>query len=265
MKNKKSEQKEKNKRKKNNDKNNNNQNNNENKENEIEEEYNPKIFPKQIISFDYYLDISPALKYIDLVFLLDSTASMNCYSKDINKIILKIIYDLDKTLSKFFFEEIDILKIGIVTYRDHEDEEKTYLINLETDLTPDIKNIKNILTNIQYIGGKDEPEAVLDGLNSVLNDITWRENSTKFLVHILDAPCHGKKYHNLEGDKIENCPKNLIYEEVLGNLRKKGINYFLIKINDSIDIMIQEFKKIIDIEISTPEINMDKTKILKQD
>jgi len=266
MKNKKPEQKEKNKKKKINDKNSNvNINNNENEENEIEEEYNPKIIPKQIISFDYYLDTSLSLKYIDLVFLLDSTASMNCYSKDIKKIILKIIYDLEKTLSKFFFEEIDILKVGIITYKDHEDEEKTYLINIETNLTSDIKNIKNILTNIEYIGGKDEPEAVLDGLNSVVNDITWRENSTRFLVHISDAPCHGKKYHNLEGDKIENCPKNLIYEEVLGNLRKKGIIYFIIKINDTIDIMIQEFKKIIDIEIATPEINMDKNKILKQD
>ena len=29
---------------------------NENEENEIEEEYNPKLDPKQIISFDYYLD-----------------------------------------------------------------------------------------------------------------------------------------------------------------------------------------------------------------
>ena len=262
MKNKKSEQKEKNnKRKKNLDK----SNNNENEENEIEDEYNPKLDSKQVISFDYYLETALSLKYIDLVFLLDSTASMNCYSKDINKTILKIIYDLEKNLTKFFFEEIDILKVGIVTYKDHEDEEKTYLTNIETDLTSDIKNIKNIIANIQYIGGKDEPEAVLDGLNAVVNDITWREKSTKFLVHILDAPCHGKRYHNLEGDKIEICPKNLIFEEVLGNLRKKGINYFMIKINDTIDIMIQEFKKIIDIEISTPEINMDKNTILKQD
>ena len=264
MKNKKSEQKEKNNKKKKNQEKNNNQNN-ENEENEIEEEYNPKIDPRQIISFDYYLETSSFLKKIDLVFLLDSTASMNCYSKDVNKIILKIISDLEKNLSKFFFEEIDILKVGIITYRDHEDEEKTYLTNVETDLTSDINNIKNILAKIEFSGGKDEPEAVLDGLNSVANDINWRENSTKFLVHILDAPCHGKRFHNLDGDKIENCPKNLICEEVLGNLRKKEINYFVIKINDTIDLMIQEFKKIIDIEISTPEINMDKNKILKQD
>ena len=179
--------------KKNNDKFNNIPN--ENEEKEIEEIYNPKLDPKQIISFDYYLDLVYDIKYVDLVFLIDSTASMNCYSASVNKIILKIIYDLEKNLSKFFLEEIDILKIGIISYRDHDDEEKTFLTNIETNLTNDIKGIKNILMNIHYSGGKDEPEAVLDGLNSVLNDISWREKSTKFLVHILDAPCHGNEFH----------------------------------------------------------------------
>ena len=264
MKNKKTEQKTKNiKGKKNNEKHFNSQE--ENEEDEIEEEYNPKLDPKTIISFDYYLDIVLDLKCIDLVFLIDSTASMNCYSKDINKKILKIIYDLEKSISKYFLEEIDILKIGIITYRDHEDEEKTYLTKIEIDLTNDIKEIKNIIKNITYSGGKDEPEAVLDGLNSVFNDISWREKSTKFLVHILDAPCHGKKYHNLNGDKIENCPKNLNTEEILDNLRKKGIEYFIVKINGTIDLMIQKFKNNIDIDVVKPEISMDKSKILKQD
>ena len=190
---------------------------------------------------------------------------MNCYSKDINKIILKIIYDLEKNISKYFLEEIDIIKIGIITYRDHEDEEKTYLTKVEIDLTNDLKEIKNIIKNIDYSGGKDEPEAVFDGLNSALNDISWREKSTKFLVHILDAPCHGKQYHNLENDKIENCPKNLNIEEIFDNMRKKGIEYFIVKINDTIDLMIQEFRKNIDIDVVKPEINMDKNKILKQD
>ena len=84
-------------------------------------------------------------------------------------------------------------------------------------------------------------------------------------MHILDAPGHGKKLNNLEGDKIENCPKNLNYEQILDKIRKKGIIYHIIKINDSIDIMVKEFEKIIDIEIIKPEINMDKTKVLKQD
>ena len=149
MKNAKSEQKPKAvKIKKNNDKFNNIPN--ENEEKEIEEIYNPKLDPKQIISFDYYLDLVYDIKYVDLVFLIDSTASMNCYSASVNKIILKIIYDLEKNLSKFFLEEIDILKIGIISYRDHDDEEKTFLTNIETNLTNDIKGIKNILMNIHY-------------------------------------------------------------------------------------------------------------------
>ena len=237
----------------------------ENEEDEIEDDYNPKLDPNQIISFDYYLDIALDLKYIDLVFLIDSTASMNCYSKDVNKSILKIIFDLEKNITKFFLEEINIIKVGIVTYRDHEDEERTYLTNVEIDLTNDLKEIKNVINNINYSGGKDEPEAVLDGLNSVLSDISWRNKSTKFLVHILDSPCHGKKFNNIEGDKTENCPKNLNAEEILDTMRKKGIQYFIIKINDTIDMMIQEFRKNIDIEVLKPEIKMDKNKILKQD
>ena len=51
----------------------------------------------------------------------------------------------------------------------------------------------------------------------------------------------------------------------MGNLRKKGIEYFIVKINDTIDLMIQKFKNNIDIDVVKPEINMDKSKILKQD
>ena len=264
MKNKKPEQKVKNNRSKNiNDKRLNSQEGNE--ENEIEDDYNPRLDPKQIIAFDYYLDTVFDLNSIDLVFLIDSTASMNCYSTNVNRVIIKIIFDLEKNLSKFFIEDINIIKIGIITYKDHEDEEKTFLTNIDLDLTNDFKDIKNIIKSINYTGGKDEPEAVLDGLNTALNDISWREKSTKFLVHILDAPAHGKKFNNIEGDKIENCPKNLNAEDILNNMRKKGIEYFIIQINDSIDMMIQEFRKYIDIEVLKPEIKMDKNKILKQD
>ena len=76
MKNKKTEQKPKiNKGKKNNEKRLNSLE--ENEEGEIEEEYNPKLDPKQIISFDYYLDIALDLKFIDLVFFI----RFNCFNE----------------------------------------------------------------------------------------------------------------------------------------------------------------------------------------
>ena len=52
--------------------------------------------------------------------------------------------------------------------------------------------------DLKCAGGHDEPEAVLDGLNVAVNDVNWREESVKFIYHILDAPCHGKKYNNIE-------------------------------------------------------------------
>ena len=48
----------------------------------------------------------------------------------------------------------------------------------------------------------DEPEAVLDGLNVAVNNVGWRDESVKFIYHILDAPCHGKKYNNIENDRL---------------------------------------------------------------
>ena len=78
MKNTKSEQKPKAvKIKKNNDKFNNIPN--ENEEKEIEEIYNPKLDPKQIISFDYYLDLVYDIKYVDLVFLIEASSSLSLF------------------------------------------------------------------------------------------------------------------------------------------------------------------------------------------
>ena len=108
----------------------------------------------------------------------------------------KIIYDVEKCLSQFIFDEIDVLKVGLVTYKDHEDKEKSYLTNIDIDLTGDLKEVINKIIELKCSGGGDDPEAVLDGLNVAVNDVGWRDESVKFIYHILDAPCHGKKYNN---------------------------------------------------------------------
>ena len=59
----------------------------------------------------------------------------------------KIIYDVEKCLSQFIFDEIDVLKVGLVTYKDHEDKEKLYLTNIDIDLTGDLKEVINNLLN----------------------------------------------------------------------------------------------------------------------
>ena len=235
------------------------------KEEDFLDEYDPTSDPDHIIIFDWELDSFEEIKAIDLLYLVDTTASMNCYLKGIKKLMRKIIWDIQKCISKYFLEEIDVLRIGIVTYKDHGDEDKTYLTNIDIDLTGNYKEVDNIIKSLTCGGGKDEPEAVLDGLSVAVNDVNWREESIKYIFHILDAPCHGKKYNNIEGDKYESCPKNIDVEELLIDLRNRNIKYSVIQLNDSTDLMIKEFKKFVNLEILSPEIYYDKSNIMAQE
>ena len=231
----------------------------------LENEYEPESDPEPIIIFDSELVSVEELKAVDLLFLLDSTASMNCYLKGIKRIIRKIIWDIEKCLSQFFFDEIDVLKVGIVTYKDHEDEKKSYLTNIDINLTENIKEVINKINNLKCSGGGDDPEAVLDGLNTAVNDVNWRDESVKFIYHILDAPCHGKKFNNIENDRLEECPNNIDVENLLREIRNKDIKYSIIKLNDSANIMLEEFQKIINVEILSPKVNIDKSNFILQE
>ena len=190
---------------------------------------------------------------------------MNVYSIEIKKLIKKLIWDIQRCISQFLLDEMDVLKVGLVSYRDHEDEGISYLTNIDINLTTDIKKFLNIAMSLNFWGGKDEPEAVFDGLKVAINDVNWRKKSIKFIYHILDAPNHGKKYNDIKEDKYEKCPKNVNIEEILIKMRQKDIKYTIIKLNDSIDIMLKEFQKFVNYEIISPNFNIDKSKLKPQE
>ena len=210
------------------------------------------------------MDSIKELKAVDLLFLVDTTASMNVYSIEIKKLIKKMVWDIQRCISQFLLDEMDVLKVGLVSYRDHEDEGISYLTNIDINLTTDIKKFLNIAMALNFWGGKDEPEAVFDGLKVAINDVHWRKKSIKFIYHILDAPSHGKKYNDIKEDKYEKCPKNVNIEELLIKMRQKDIKYTIIKLNDSIDIMLKEFQKLANYEVISPNFNIDKSKIKPQ-
>ena len=231
----------------------------------FENEYEPESDPEPIVIFDSELVSVEELKAVDIVFLVDTTASMNCYLKGIKRVMRKIIWDIEKCLSQFIIDEIDVLKVGLVTYKDHDDENKLYLTNIDIDLTDNLKEVINKIIELKCSGGRDEPEAVLDGLNEAVNNVSWREESVKFIYHILDAPCHGKKYNNSENDKYEECPNHIDAEDLLIEIRNRDIKYSVIKLNDSADIMLKEFQKIINMEILSPKVYIDKSSFMLQE
>ena len=231
----------------------------------FENEYEPESDPEPIVIFDSELVSVEELKAVDIIFLVDTTASMNCYLKGIKKVMRKIIWDIEKCLSQFIFDDLDVLKVGLVTYKDHDDEDKLYLTNIDIDLTENLKEVINKIMEIKCSGGRDEPEAVLDGINTAINDVSWREESVKFIYHILDAPCHGKKYNDKENDRFKECPNNLDAKDLLIEMRNKDIKYSVIKLNSSADLMLQEFQKIINFELLSPKVYIDKSNFMLQE
>ena len=81
----------------------------------------------------------------------------------------------------------------------------------------------------------------------------------------MDAPCHGKKYNDIEDDRFEECPNNIDVEDLLIEMRNKDIKYSVIKLNSSADLMLQEFQKIINFEVLSPKINIDKPNFMLQE
>ncbi len=231
----------------------------------FENEYEPESDPEPIVIFDSELVSVEELKAVDIIFLVDTTASMNCYLKGIKRVMRKIIWDVEKCLSQFIFDEIDVLKVGLVTYKDHDDEKKLYLTKIDIDLTGNLKEVINKIMELKCCGGKDEPEAVLDGLNVAVNNVDWRDESVKFIYHILDAPCHGKRFNNNENDRYDECPNNIDVEDFLIEMRNKDIKYSVIKLNESADLMLEEFQKIYNLEILSPKVYNDKSNFMLQE
>jgi hypothetical protein len=79
-------------------------------------------------------------------------------------------------------------------------------------------------------------------------DIKWI-NASRALIHICDAPCHGKRFHyNLIDDFPEGDPKGLDISTLIRNIVKLNIDYYFCEINeDKTKTMIQEFNKEMDI------------------
>jgi Mg-chelatase subunit ChlD len=120
---------------------------------------------------------------IDLVFVLDSTGSMQGLIEGAKAKIWSIANSMTSLPSK------PKIRIGLLTYRDKAD---TYITKL-FDLTDDIDKVFADLKSFQADGGGDEPESVNQAIDEAVNKMSWEKTNPKvykviFLVG--DAPPH---------------------------------------------------------------------------
>ena len=132
---------------------------------------------------------------LDLVFICDCTGSMGSYinaaKQNIETIITKIIQ----------FEKSDV-RFALIEYRDHPPQDRSFAFRL-TNFTSSLNEMKTAVNGMQANGGGDTPESICCAFNCAVN-LEWREDATKIIIWIADAPPHGFMKH---GDGFpEGCP-----------------------------------------------------------
>lgn len=151
---------------------------------------------------------------IDLMFVIDTTGSMSDELRYLQKEIEDVVHTVKENNP-----QADI-KIALMFYRDNGDEYVIRCFNFESN----INKVKNNLKDQGADGGGDYEEAVdlalylavfggsyTDGKRQKSINFDWREDSTKILVHVLDAPPH-------DGGQFQQR-----YFSALAALAKEGI------------------------------------------
>lgn len=140
-------------------------------------------------------------KYLDLMFVVDTTGSMGDELEYLKSEIKDVIENINTDQNN--------IRLSLIFYRDEGDQYVTKLFDFTTNISEQINNISKQSAN----GGGDFPEAVDQALSLAVNQANWStEFSTKLLIHVLDAPPH-------------TTSENLsLFTESILNAAKKGIH-----------------------------------------
>lgn len=151
-----------------------------------------------------------SLGMLDLIIVTDATGSMGGALESIKKEITQMLYLLSN--------KIPGVRVGALAYRDHCDENQTFLIKAHPFMEQEnYSELINFIKDWAPAGGGDAPEAIEDALNYLQKGYEW-VSSKKIAVLITDAPPH----------TVSECPKNLDWKEEAKKLANDEIKIYTI-------------------------------------
>ena len=151
---------------------------------------------------------------LDIMFIMDITGSMGMWLKEAKENITNIIDEI------FENNPGSQIRISFVGYRDFTEINELQGHYVSLNFTNNVNEVRKFISTIDCFGGGDEPEDVVGAFNIALG-MNWVSDA-RYAVLVCDAPCHGKKYHNITYDKyINGDPKGLILEDLIKDFKKK--------------------------------------------
>ena len=118
---------------------------------------------------------------VNIVFVLDATASMRPYYKSIANSLAKVIDNNQKIIKSN-------LKLGVVVYRDYADGKSAYDVQ---PLTTDFNKVKKVINStVCQSKDKDLPEAQFNGLINGIEEVGFNADESNIIVLIGDCGNH---------------------------------------------------------------------------
>lgn len=156
---------------------------------------------------------------IDLMFAMDCTGSMSSWIAKTKAEAITIAQQVHTRFPRA------TLRCGFIGYRDIQDNPRHLIFNFAMGA----EDMTRWLEGVGATGGGDTPEDILGALLKV-SEQGW-SSSVRVLVHIADAPCHGKQYHSCDDSYPQGDPNGLTPEFVLGKLAALKIDYYFMQLN----------------------------------
>ena len=123
---------------------------------------------------------------LDLVLVIDTTESMQFVIDEVKEHASSLV----KTIQRM----VPTSRVGVVAYRDQGDE----YVTKWSDLSFKTDKLTSFISTITASGGGDWEEAVLDGVDAAIKELSWRKKSKKIIVLIGGSPPHPEDVKPLE-------------------------------------------------------------------
>jgi von Willebrand factor type A domain-containing protein len=123
---------------------------------------------------------------LDMALVIDTTESMQFVIDQVKEHAAALVENLQRL--------VPTARIGVVVYRDHGDE---YLTKW-SDLSFKTDKLRAFIAHITAAGGGDWEEAVLEGVDAAIHELSWRKKSKKIIIVIGGSPPHPQDVQPLE-------------------------------------------------------------------
>ena len=177
---------------------------------------------------------------LDILFIIDSTNSINTYLDDIKKNFNKMINQIYENCPT------STIFTGFIGYLDFSDIDfgEKYI---DIDFTQKKEDINEKIKELKSHGGGDVAEDLCGAFDLALKK-SWKGYS-RFAIVATDAPCHGNEYHSpeIEDNYPEGDPMKRDIKDFVRRFAENDISLFCAEFNETtlkmFDIFENEYKK----------------------